>query len=134
MRDAATIAAHLPECRWTALCLIKPDLESRGRRAAHVQEAERLAETYAGAECPSISLGPTRKAPPNAATYLGRGAVEQLQGTLDAADPEKQAPSNVLPWCITYLTHVDSGSHRVPTLCDNVCQGSRAHTFNGHLC
>ena len=54
-----------------------------------MQEAERLAETYAGAECPSISLGPARKAPPNAATYLGRGAVEQLRGTLDQADPEK---------------------------------------------
>ncbi len=57
-----------------------------------MQEAERLAETYAGVECPSVSLGPTRKAPPNAATYLGRGAVEQLRGTLDETDAEKQAP------------------------------------------
>ena len=89
MQDAATIATHLPECRVPALCFVKPDLEPLEWRAARVQEAERLAETYAGAECPSVSLGPTRKAPPNAATYLGRGAVEQLRGTLNAADPEK---------------------------------------------
>ena len=74
-----------------------------------MQEAERLAETYAGVECPSVSLGPTRKAPPNAATYLGRGAVEQLRGTLDETDAEKQAP---VTQCIMNLAHADTGSRR----------------------
>ena len=54
-----------------------------------VQEAERLAETYSGAECMSVSLGPSRRAPPTAASYIGRGAVAQLRGVLEEADPEK---------------------------------------------
>lgn len=54
-----------------------------------MQEAERLAETYAGAECTSVSLGPSRGAPPTAAFYLGRGAVAQLSSVIEQAAPEK---------------------------------------------
>ena len=56
---------------------------------ACVQEAERLAETYAGAECMSVSAGPSRGAKPTAAFYLGRGAVAQLGNVIQEADPEK---------------------------------------------
>lgn len=54
-----------------------------------MQEAERLAETYAGAECMSVRTGPSRGAKPTAAFYLGRGAVAQLGGVIQEADPEK---------------------------------------------
>jgi hypothetical protein len=53
-----------------------------------LQEAMRLAESYAGARCKSVAVGPSRGAPPTAAAFFGSGAVESLKGQLEAADPQ----------------------------------------------
>ncbi|CAL8470607.1 g10149 [Coccomyxa elongata] len=61
----------------------------RAQAPYYVQEALRLAESYAGARCETIAVGPSRGASPTSAAFFGSGAVESLKAQLEHANPDK---------------------------------------------
>ncbi|KAL3161447.1 hypothetical protein ABBQ32_010332 [Trebouxia sp. C0010 RCD-2024] len=56
---------------------------------ALLQEALRLAETYAGSACPHIRAGPARHHSITPSTYFGPGVVQNIQDSCTAYEPSK---------------------------------------------
>ncbi|BDA45810.1 probable GTPase HflX [Coccomyxa sp. Obi] len=70
---------------WRSLLMVHP----RAQAPYYVQEALRLAESYAGARCKTIAVGPSRGASPTSAAFFGSGAVESLKAQFEHANPDK---------------------------------------------
>ncbi|KAL3161798.1 hypothetical protein ABBQ38_008890 [Trebouxia sp. C0009 RCD-2024] len=59
------------------------------KSSALLQEALRLAESYAGAACPHIKAGPARHHSITPSTYFGPGVVQNIQDSCTAYEPSK---------------------------------------------
>ncbi|CAL5220216.1 g2192 [Coccomyxa viridis] len=71
-------------------------VHTRDQTLSQRLEADRLAETCAGSDCMSVSVGPSRTPKPTAPFYLGRGAVAQLSSVIQEADPDRVFVNHML--------------------------------------